>query len=49
MRSWFQSWWDNAHTVAGEQGVRLLPVVFHDRTSMDVASYDRLIPIENPM
>jgi hypothetical protein len=49
MREWFQSWWDNAHTVAEEQGVRLLPVVFHDRTSMDVECYDRLIPIENPM
>lgn len=49
MRNWFQSWWDNAHMVAEEQGVRLLPVVFHDRTSMDVAAYDCLIPIENPM
>lgn len=49
MRDWFQSWWDNAHAVAEEDGVRLLPVVFHDRTSMDVASYDSLIPIENPM
>lgn len=49
MRSWFRSWWDHAHTIAEQQGVRLLPVVFHDRTSMDVASYDGLIPIENPM
>jgi hypothetical protein len=49
MRNWFSSWWDGARLVAEEQGVQLLPVAFEKRTSIDMALYDRLIPIDNPM
>lgn len=49
MREWFKKWWEKANEAAQQQNLELLPTVFHDRTSMDVELYDRLIPIENPM
>jgi hypothetical protein len=49
MREWFEKWWVRANEVAQQQDIELLPTVFHDRTSMDIELYDRLIPIENPM
>lgn len=49
MREWFERWWEKANEAAKEEGIELLPTVFHDRTSMDVKLYDGLIPIENPM
>jgi hypothetical protein len=45
---WFQGWWDKAQLVAEAQGVNLLPPVFHRCDSMDVALYDRLVPIRFP-
>lgn len=49
LREWFGAWWDKAEVAAEEHDVALLPLEFHDRTSMDVKLYDHLIPIDNPM
>jgi hypothetical protein len=49
LREWFDKWWEKASEAGKDKGIELLPTVFHDRESMDIEVYDRLIPIENPM
>lgn len=46
---WFQEWWDEARLVAEEHSVSLLAPTFHDRTSMDVKLYNRLVAIRCPL
>ncbi len=46
---WFQAWWDGAREIAEQHYVNLLPPVFHDAASMDVALYDSLVELRIPM
>jgi hypothetical protein len=44
--SWFEEWWDLAHEVAEENGLRLQQNGYLDQTHFDVALYDSLIEMD---
>jgi hypothetical protein len=49
MRTWFDSWWDKARTVADERGVNLLATHFHRAANMNIELYDALVEIRCPL
>lgn len=49
MREWFETWWDGARTIAELHDVNLLAPAFHDSTNMDVALYDELVELRDPL
>jgi hypothetical protein len=48
-RDWFGAWFDRARPIARDAGLQLHPVGYLDARSVDVALYDELIEIANPL
>jgi hypothetical protein len=48
-QEWFGEWFDRARLVADEHGLKLLPVSWINRRSVDLVRYDDLVEIDNPM
>ncbi len=49
VEDWFGEWWDRARRVAENEGLQLLPVTYMDARHIDLALYDSLIDVRNPI